>query len=120
LKILIDQNISFRAIPLLQTDSNPNQNNGLLEWFHVKSFGLESVSDLEIWNFAKAQSFDALMSADRDLYNLLLQNGIPPKLIWLRIGNGSYQRIASVVDGNRQTIINFLNGPNLECLEIWP
>jgi len=120
LKILIDQNISFRAIPLLAKDPNLGQPEDSVEWFHVKQFGLESASDLEIWNFAKVRSFNAIMSADRDLYNLLLQNGIPPKLIWLRIGNGSFQRIASVVRTNQETIGNFLTNLQMECLEIWP
>lgn len=111
--ILVDQNISHRTISHLFT------NEGLI-WIHVKDVSLSRASDHEIWSFAVSSKIDCIMSADQDLFQILLLKGIPPKLIWLRVGNGSHQRVADLVNHNQQIIHSFLNNSLAECLEIFP
>lgn len=111
--ILVDQNISQRTVAQLFTNEG-------LNWKHVKEVSLSRASDYEIWHFAVTSKIDCIMSADQDLFQILLQKGIPPKLIWLRIGNGSHQRVAELVNHNQQIIHSFLNNPKAECLENFP
>ena len=112
MKLLIDQNISFRTLYHLFIKDG-------WEWQHVKDVSLTEASDQEIWNYTRSVQIDCIVTADQDFYQLLLINGIPPKVIWLRIGNGSYQRIANFINSNQSQIEKFLADPFSECLEIW-
>ena len=112
MKLLIDQNISFRTLYHLFIKDG-------WVWQHVKDVSLTEASDQEIWNYTRSVQIDCIVTADQDFYQLLLINGIPPKVIWLRIGNGSYQRIANFINSNQSQIEKFLADPFSECLEIW-
>ena len=112
MKLLFDQNISFRIIPKI-TDIFP-------EAMQIKQVGLENARDIEIWEYAKKNDF-AIVTFDSDFYDLGLLRGIPPKVIWLRIGNTSTNSIISVIRDNQQLIEEFLSHADyldISCLEI--
>jgi len=79
-KILFDQNISFRLVNLLKTTFEQVD--------HVKSLGLTDATDLEIWNFAFKNNY-TIVTFDSDFIDLATLKGSPPKIIWLRFGNSS-------------------------------
>lgn len=62
----------------------------------VRKLGLENKTDLEIWQYAKKEGF-VLVTFDSDFYDLSLANGHPPKIIWLKTGNMTSARIASLL-----------------------
>lgn len=73
MKILIDQNISFRLIPLI--------NSHFKSCHHIKDFDLFNKSDLQIFDFAKRNVYDAIITSDEDFYNIVQALRSPPKII---------------------------------------
>ena len=112
MKILFDQNISFRVL------------RGIYDLFplakQVRELGLENYSDRKIWEYAKKEQY-AIVTFDSDFYDLNLILGTPPKIIWLRIGNATSDEIIQLFRQNFELINEFLVNPDfsrLGCLEI--
>ena len=62
----------------------------------VRELGLRNADDREI--FAQARSAGAfVMTKDRDFLHLLFEQGPPPHVIWLRVGNSSNQALQTVL-----------------------
>ena len=78
MKLLLDNNISQRLVALLA-----NEFPGSV---HVRSVGLASASDRQVWDFAKAEGF-AIVSKDADFHQMSFLHGPPPKVVWIRHGN---------------------------------
>ncbi len=111
MKILVDQNISFRLIPRIQA-SFP-------ETVHVKDLGLINFKDFRIFQYARQNQFVAVLTLDEDFYNIQLEHGAPPKVVWIRTGNCSTAMLASVILQNAELIQNFLHDEQLDCLELF-
>jgi predicted nuclease of predicted toxin-antitoxin system len=78
-KLLIDHNLSYKIAIKLQ-----NLFPGSL---HVAKAGLARSPDLDVWTYAKDHGF-CILTKDEDFNYLSQVMGSPPKVIWLRIGNG--------------------------------
>ena len=62
----------------------------------ARELGLRNADDREI--FAQARSAGAVvMTKDRDFLHLLFEQGPPPQVIWLRVGNSSNQALQAVL-----------------------
>ena len=61
MKLLFDQNISFRIMRLLP--------NSFAECCHVQSVGLNNHNDDEIWQFAKQNGF-TIVTFDADFFDI--------------------------------------------------
>jgi predicted nuclease of predicted toxin-antitoxin system len=112
MKLLLDQNISFRITGKIQ-DIFPGSKQ-------VRELGLENSKDLVIWSFAKENAY-CIVTFDGDFYDLGLVKGSSPKVIWLRLGNTNTQNIEKVLRNNFDLIKTFLTDPNyseIGCLEI--
>ena len=112
MKLLLDQNISFRITNKIQ-DIFPGSKQ-------VRDLGLENSKDSLIWNYAKENNY-CIVTFDGDFYDLGLIKGSSPKVIWLRLGNTSTQNIEIVLRKNYDLIKTFLSDPNyieIGCLEI--
>lgn len=112
MKILLDQNISFRVIKGIQ-DLFPLARQ-------VRELGIENYSDRKIWEFAMKEDY-SIVTFDSDFYDLNLVLGTPPKIIWLRIGNATTDDIIQLFRQNSELIKEFLTNPDfsqLGCLEI--
>ena len=112
MKLLLDQNISFRITSKIQ-DLFPGSKQ-------VKDLGLENSKDSSLWTYAKVNDY-CIVTFDGDFYDLGLVKGSSPKVIWLRIGNTSTQNIENVLRKNFELIKTFLTDPNYKdigCLEI--
>lgn len=68
---------------------------------------------------ARKQGFTAILTQDEDFYNLLLEHGTPPKIIWLRTGNCSTNFLSEVILRNSESIKFFLSSQSQDCLEIY-
>ncbi len=88
MKLLFDQNISYRIIDLISKDF-PESN-------HVAKLGLHNKTDFEIWNFAKDNSY-TIVTFDSDFNDFSTLFGSPPKVIWLRLGNSSTKNVSKVL-----------------------
>ena len=72
MKVLFDQNISFRVANIPNTVFPVSK--------QVRELNLEDKSDREIWNFAKTENF-TIITFDADFYDLVTLYGHPPKVI---------------------------------------
>lgn len=89
MKILLDQNLSFRLIKKLSTlFSDVN---------HVKNFGLANSGDFEIYEFAKKNDF-TILTFDADFFDISLLRGSPPKVIWLNTGNLTSKSVVNLIE----------------------
>lgn len=109
MKLLFDQNISFRIVKLIQ-DKFPNAGQ-------VRELKLEGKSDFEIWNYAKVNHF-TIITFDADFYNFSNLYGHPPKIIWLRTGNTKTINIANLLNTKAEIINIFFEDKEISCLEI--
>jgi len=99
MKLLFDQNISFRIVKLI-SDYYPNSKQ-------VIELGLENSTDLEIFNYAKKNGF-SIVTFDSDFFDLTIMKGFPPKIIWLRTGNTTTKNIKTVLEDKFEIIQSFL------------
>ena len=99
MKLLFDQNISYRLIKQI-SDYYPNSKQ-------VKELGLENSTDLEIFNFAKNNGF-TIVTFDSDFFDLTVLKGFPPKIIWLRTGNTTTKNIKMILEDKFEIIEYFL------------
>ena len=112
MKLLLDQNISFRITSKIQ-DLFPGSKQ-------VKDLGLENSKDSFLWNYAKENNF-CILTFDGDFYELGLIKGSSPKVIWLRLVNTSTRNIEVALRKNYDLIKSFLTDPDyreIGCLEI--
>lgn len=112
MKLLFDQNLSFRLVSKLKKDFPEAQ--------QVRSLALENANDQKIWSFARENNY-TIVTFDADFLDLAQLRGIPPKIIWLRVGNMSTNTIAQVLQNHKKTIERFCCDDEWRqtvCLEI--
>lgn len=109
MKLLLDENISYRVVKAISSvfPESMHINKHVTVW-----------EDNQIFAFAMANEF-SIVTFDEDFYDIQLLEGYPPKIIWLRFGNSSNQRITSKLLENQQAIISFLNNADVGILEIY-
>ncbi len=109
MKLLLDQNVSYRLVKKIQSVFPGSQ--------QVKELGLENKSDRLVWDFAKKEGF-AIVTFDSDFYDLSITLGHPPKIIWLKSGNLSTSNLEKLLKSKSDQIQNFDEDKELSCLEI--
>lgn len=112
MRLLFDQNISFRVSNKLKTVFS--------ECKQVRELNLENKSDREIWDFARKESY-TIVTFDADFYDMVTLFGHPPKVIWLRIGNTTTDNLITVLQTHADTIKSFITEQSyteIGCLEI--
>jgi predicted nuclease of predicted toxin-antitoxin system len=110
MKLLLDQNISFRVVHLLPECFASSR--------HTRSVGLNDHNDIDIWQFAKQNDF-TVVTFDADFFDISVLKGFPPKIIWLRTGNLTTQEIAECFILNHVNIASFIDNSEQGCLEIY-
>jgi len=108
-KLLFDQNISFRIIKLIQLAFPQSE--------QIRKLNLENKSDKEIWTFAGQNGF-TIVTFDADFYEFSNLYGHPPKIIWLRTGNNTTLSISQILLTKKELIIEFIKQAEFSCLEI--
>ena len=110
MKLLFDQNLSFRLCALL-ADLFPGSEQ-------VRSLDLSTASDQAIWEAAKAGNF-LLVTQDSDFAEMAALNGHPPKVIWLRCGNQPTKEIERIFRDEHRTVAAFSEDASSACLELY-
>lgn len=110
MKILLDQNLSYRIIKKL--------NSIYPEINHVSNFNLQASDDKVVWEFAKNNNF-TLVTQDSDFYDFSILKGFPPKIIWIKCGNTSTNNIIEILTKNYQAIKDFIEDDKYACFEIY-
>ncbi len=112
MKLLFDQNISYRIIGKLPEILSGSK--------HVAECGLTNSDDSEIWEFSRINDF-TIVTFDSDFFDLSLINGHPPKIIWIRTGNISTSSILNLLISNINAIERFIFDEaytDIACIEI--
>ena len=110
MKLLFDQNLSFKLCGLL-ADIFPGSSQARL-------IGLAEASDRVLWNYAKVNGL-TLVSLDSDFAEMTALLGSPPKVIWLRCGNQPTAVIESLLRDHVEAIDNLGRDIAAACLEIY-
>lgn len=79
---------------------------------------LETATDETIWHFAKENNF-VIVTKDSDFEELCLIKGIPPQVIWIKVGNTNNKIIANMLINNRDEIEKLLTQAKLSCIELF-
>jgi predicted nuclease of predicted toxin-antitoxin system len=79
-KLLFDQNLSFRLVSWLE--------EGYPRSEHVGAVGLAEASDREVWEYALRGRF-VILSKDTDFMQMSFVYGAPPKVVCIQRGNCS-------------------------------
>jgi predicted nuclease of predicted toxin-antitoxin system len=111
-RLLFDQNISFRIISKIEAIFPESK--------QVRQLGIENHTDTEIWKFAKENEF-TIVTFDADFFDLSNFKGHPPKIIWLRFGNTRTAFLAGIINSRSSIIKDFINSTaysEIACLEI--
>ena len=109
MKLLLDQNLSFRLLDKLEP-AYPGSTQ-------VKFVGLDQADDLAVWQFAKDSGF-TIVTKDSDFHEFSLIYGSPPKVIWMKCGNEPRRYVLNLLLNNQEKIIDFFDdGGN--CLQIY-
>jgi len=110
MKLLFDQNLSFKLCALL-ADLFPESKS-------VRELGLDQSDDRVIWQRAKDLGF-MLVSQDSDFAEMAAHYGHPPKVIWLRCGNQRVVTVESLLRRHSESIAEFERNTTAACLEIY-
>jgi predicted nuclease of predicted toxin-antitoxin system len=107
MKLLLDQNLSFRLVALLEADFPGTT--------HLQVIGMSRASDELIWDYAALHGF-AVLTKDNDFHHRSLLLGAPPKIVHLRIGNLSTKSIHGILKNKGTVITNFLQNTDESLL----
>ncbi len=110
LKLLFDENISYRIIKKIEHLYAGSQ--------QVKRLGLLSQKDGLIWEYARRNGF-VIVTHDEDYDELSLLRGVPPKVLWLRMGNITTEDLAELLIKHYDRIRQFIGFDHeTGCLEL--
>ena len=109
MKLLLDQNLSYRLVAPLSF-AFPDST-------HVRHVGLLKADDDEVWEFARVHGF-TIVSNDEDFHQLSFLHGHPPKVVWLRLGNSTTDQILATLRAHVQDIRDFGDDPDSAILII--
>ena len=114
MKLLLDENLSRRVVPFLQTALQTAYPGST----QVALVGMERASDLELWDYAKNGGF-VIVTKDSDYYDLSLLRGAPPHVIWIKVGNVTKAKVTQLLIDSHETIERLLLQDGMACVEIY-
>lgn len=110
MKLLLDENLSRRIVPMLLTDYPGSSQIALLQ--------LEASTDRQIWEYAKENDY-VIVTRDSDFHELSTLYGSPPKVIWLKTGNQSKATTLRGLLDRKEEISAALFQEDKSCIEIY-
>lgn len=99
MKVLIDQNLSFRLVDVLSSRFPGS--------CHVRDVGLSGDDDERIWRLAKDEGF-VIVTKDSDFLARALVRGHPPQIVQVCVGNASTRQIAELLRMRADDIAQFV------------
>ena len=109
MKLLFDQNLSYRLVEALSAVFPESQ--------HVRHIGLAGANDSDIWDYAQSHDF-IIVSKDSDFHQRSLTFGPPPKVIWIQRGNCSTDDIIEILRLHADDIHTFAESSEPAFLEL--
>jgi len=109
-KLFFDHNIFHRLVSQI-ADIFPDSTQ-------TRLLGLGRTNDPQLWLITKTHGF-LFVTKDRDVAELAILRGAPPKVIWLRMGNCKTAVIERVLRTHFRTIEAFVHDPDSVVLELF-
>jgi predicted nuclease of predicted toxin-antitoxin system len=109
IKLLFDQNLSYRIVPKLDK-LFPNSE-------HIAALGLDKASDIEVFKYAKENNF-VIVTKDSDFNELCTLYDFPPYIIWLRVGNSNVKTAIELLSKYEKQIIGIISENKTGIIEI--
>ncbi len=109
MRLLFDENLSPRLVDELATEFPGS--------LHVRSVGLRGSDDVTIWKYAGKHSL-VIVSKDNDFRQLSFLKGLPPKIVWLSVGNAGTESIAQLLRDQIAKISAFNADPETSLLPL--
>ena len=110
MKLLFDQNLS-RQLRRLLADLYPQS-------AQVRELGLDDAADTLIWAYALENGY-VIVTKDADYYDLSVARGHPPKVIWIRLGNGPTSEVAALLRNRYDELMAFYRDDGAALLELY-
>lgn len=107
MKLLLDQHLSRSLVPRLEPIFPGTT--------HIALHGLDTSDDDAIWAFALDGGY-TITTKDEDFHMLSFTRWHPPKVIWLRSGNGPSSQVLEILLRARPVIEHFGNDPEQSLL----
>ncbi len=107
MKLLFDENLSHKLVWRL-ADLFP-------ESVHVRDVGLKDADDVRVWEYAQANEL-VIVSKDSDLHQRSFVLGHPPKVVWVRLGNGSTAAVENLLRRSFAALEAFYADPHASFL----
>ena len=98
MKLLLDQNLSWKLVGQLETLFPATS--------HIKTLLPTESDDRDIWFYAKENGF-TIVSKDDDFEQRSILLGHPPKVIWVRLGNCRSDAVAALLLRSQNVILAF-------------
>ena len=102
MKLLLDENISSKLVKFLNSDFPDST--------HIDFLKIQGTTDTNIWELAQDKSY-IIVSKDNDFRQRSFLFGVPPKVIWLSVGNSGTQLIKELLLNNVELIKQFSKEP---------
>jgi predicted nuclease of predicted toxin-antitoxin system len=109
MKLLIDQNLPPRLVPLLQ--------GAFPGTVHVNAIGLGGAPDIALWRFAQSERFD-IMTRDEDFAALAIRRVGDICVVWVRAGNLALRDLLQRIAFAMPSIHAALRTRSLRIIEI--
>jgi predicted nuclease of predicted toxin-antitoxin system len=84
---------------------------------HVRDMDLREAEGIEVWRYAAEHDF-IIVSKDSDFHLMSTVHGFPPKVVWLRIGNGPTNDAVSLLREQHATMERFHADPDAAFLAL--
>ena len=106
---LFDHNLS-PALKTLLSDLYPQS-------LHVWDLEMDTADDNLIWAYALENGY-VIVTKDTDYYDLSVARGHPPKVIWIRLGNGPTSEVAALLRNRYDELTAFYRDDGAALLEL--
>ena len=109
MKLLFDHNVSHKLVARI-VDIFPESSQ-------TRLLNLSRTNDPQLWLIAKTHGF-VFVTKDKDVAELAILRGAPPKVLWLRMGNCRTIVIERVLRASFEVIEDFVADPERVVLEL--
>lgn len=109
MRLLFDHNLS-PALKSILADLYPQS-------LHVWDLEMDTSADTVIWAYAIERDL-VIVTKDADYRDLILAHGHPPKVIWIRMGNGPASQVAALLRDRHSDVTAFYNDDTKGLLEL--
>lgn len=107
MKLFLDENLSPRTALRLR-DLFPASTS-------VEALGMRGATDLTLFEYAGRHGY-VLVSKDNDFCDLSVVRGLPPKVVWLRVGNAQPMEIETLLRRESDRLRAFAEHPEESLL----